>query len=403
MFETHVYLDHAATTPLDPRVLEEMRPYFTDCFGNPSSLHQYGKTAQKALLEAREKLASLLGAHPDEILYTSGGTESDNLAILGVTKALLNAGKDRGRHILVSAIEHPAVLEPCRYLEESGWRITHLPVDTEGFIHPETLRQAIRPGETVLASIMHGNNEIGTVQNIAALGDILREYDILFHTDAVQTVGALPIDLSVLPVDYLSLSGHKFYAPKGIGALYVRRGACQPVPLLYGGGQESGLRSGTENLPAIVGLAEALSLCAGKMSTESTRLHELQRYFIDRVRHCMLSNGITAALNGPEDLNRRLPGNVNFSFPPFEGESLVLRLAFKGIAVSSGSACHSEKIEPSHVVLALGKSSEIARSTLRFSFGRTTTQEDLERTVSALSGILQKLTAKEGTIKHVNV
>jgi len=381
-----IYLDHAATTPLDERVKSAMLPFLEDRFGNPSSLHYWGRQARKALEEARQSIAENLGAHAQEMVFTSGATEADNLAVIGVAQAL----QAKGRHIITTGIEHAAVDSACQLLETQGWEVTRLPVDQDGFVSPETLKAAIRP-DTVLASIIHGNNEIGTIQPIETLGNVLREHGVLFHVDAVQTIGKLPFQLSQLPVDYLSLSAHKIYGPKGVGALYIREGAPLPLPLIVGGGQEQNLRSGTENLAGIVGLAKALEIAVSMLPTEMPRLRELQERFMQQVLHHVPA----AELNGPRDVSQRVPGNVHFSFPPVEGEALVLRLDLKGIAVSSGSACHSAVIEPSRIVKALEKSDEIARSTVRFSMGRSTTAEQLQTVATTLPEILKKLSKKQ--------
>lgn len=377
-----IYLDHAATTPLDPLVLEAMLPYLQAQFGNPSSLHFWGREARKALETSRKSVANCLGCQPEEIHFTSGATEADNWAIFGVTEAL----KAKGRHLITTGIEHAAVANTCERLEAQGWEVSWLPVDEEGFVVPETLKAAIRP-DTVLASIIHGNNEIGTIQDIQTLGEILKAKNVLFHVDAVQTVGKLPFNLMTLPVDYLSLSGHKIYGPKGIGALYARNGAPVPAPMIVGGGQEDNLRSGTENLAGIVGLAKALEIATGSMAEETLRLRGLQEALIQAIQ----AIAPDAVLNGPRDMNFRVPGNVHFSFPPGEGEALVLHLDLKGIAVSSGSACHSEAIEPSRIVKALGKSDAIARATVRFSLGRGNTEADIQRVAETLPGILKRL------------
>lgn len=373
-----IYLDYAATTPVEPRVLEAMRPFLEDSWGNPSSLHVWGRQARKALDAARATVARCLNAMPEEIIFTSGATEADNMAIFGLAKVL----EAKGKHIITSVIEHPAILNPCQVLEKQGWQVTYLPVDGEGFISLDDLKAALRP-ETVLVSLIHGNNEIGTIQDLQAIGSLLRERGILFHTDAVQTVGKIPVDLAALPVDYLSLSAHKIYGPKGVGALYVRPGCPKPAPLLIGGGQEDDFRSGTENLPGIAGLAMALQVATDMLPDESLRLRALQEKFIQAVQAAIPD----AVLNGPRDVEKRVPGNVHFSFPPGEGEAMVLRLDLKGIAVSSGSACHSAVIEPSRIVKALGKSDEIGRATLRFSLGRHTTQADLDRVLAVLPEI----------------
>ncbi len=377
-----IYLDHAATTPMDEQVLEAMLPYLRQQFGNPSSLHAWGRTAQKALAEARQTTASFLNAQPEEIVFTSGASEADNLAILGVASVLM----DKGRHVITTTIEHAAVDTAFDRLSAAGWEVTRLGVDSDGFVNVDTLNAAIRP-DTTLVSVIHGHNEIGTIQPIETLGALLRERGIAFHTDAVQTVGKVPISVQALPIDYLSLSAHKLYGPKGVGALYVRQGAPLPMPMILGGGQESGLRSGTENLAGIVGLAKALSLRQERMHTETQHLRSLQTQFITDI----LTTIPEAVLNGTPDIDKRVPGNVHFSFPPGEGEALVLHLDLKGIAVSTGSACHSAVIEPSRIIKALGKSDTVARATVRFSMGNTTTREDLQRVVAVLPGILQRL------------
>jgi cysteine desulfurase len=382
-----IYLDHAATTPLDPEVLAAMRPFWEGTYGNPSSLHRWGKTARKALEAARVQVAQVLHGSPEGVTFTSGGTEANNLAILGFAHRLRADGKN---HVIVSAIEHPCVLAPAQWLSQHGWDVTFLPVDAEGQVQLETLEAALRP-ETGLVSIMHGNNEVGTLQPIEAIGTLLRERGIVFHTDAVQTAGKLPLDVSQLPVDAVTLSSHKVYGPKGIGALYVRPDAPQPEPLIRGGGQESDRRSGTENVAGIVGFGEALTRCAQRMGEETPRLQHLQEWLIQ----ALLTQLPTARLNGPRDVTRRVPGNVNLSLPPIGGDALVLQLDLRGIAVSSGSACHSATLEPSHVVLAMGHPREVAQSTVRFSMGRGTTQADLDHVLAVLPGIVDRLTPRQ--------
>jgi cysteine desulfurase len=380
------YLDHAATTPVDERVTAAMLPFLETQFGNPSSLHYWGRQARKALDAARHSVAQSLNAQPQELIFTSGATEANNLAVIGVAQAL----KSQGRHIITTHIEHAAVDAACALLETQGWEVTRLAVDVEGFVSEETLAAAIRP-DTVLVSIIHGHNEIGTLQPIEALGALLHERGVLFHIDAVQTVGKLPIDLARLPVDYLSLSAHKLYGPKGVGALYIREGSPLPLPLVLGGGQEGSIRSGTENLAGIVGLAQALEIAVALMPTETPRLLGLQEQLITD----LLTAVPEAQLNGPRQVNLRVPGNVHFSFPPVEGEALVLRLDLKGIAVSSGSACHSAVIEPSRIVKALGKPDEVARATVRFSLGRSTTSAELRTVAAVLPEILKKLRKRQ--------
>lgn len=384
----NIYLDHAATTPVDPAVKAAMLPFLEEEYGNPSSLHRRGKKARDAVSAARQVIAEGIGAKPDEIVFTGSGTEADNLAVLGVARAL----KDRGRHIITTAIEHSAVLNPCRHLENNGWTVTYLPVDADGRVRMDDVAAALRP-DTVLVSVMHGNNEIGSLQPVAEIGRLLSKRKIPFHTDAVQTLGKLPLDVNALSMDYLTMSAHKIYGPKGVGALYIRASAPQPVPLVFGGGQEHGLRSGTENVAGIVGFAQALRLALAAMPEETPRLKQLQEYFIDRV----MAEIPAAVLNGPRNIDDRVPGNVHFSFSPpesnaiIEGETIVLHLDLKKIAVSSGSACHSEAIEPSRIVLATGKPEAIARSTVRFSFGKFTTEESLDRTVDVLSDVIKRL------------
>jgi cysteine desulfurase len=378
-----LYLDYAATTPLLPEVLQTMLPIFETQFGNPSSLHRWGREAKKALDAARLSVAESLGANsPQEIVFTSGATEADNLAIIGVAKAL----EAKGKHLITTNIEHPAVETACTHLEHTGWDITRLPVDENGFVSLQVLEQAVRP-ETVLVSIIHGNNEVGTLQNLQELGNFLRSRQILFHTDAVQTVGKVPMSLKDLPIDYLSLSGHKIYGPKGVGALYIREAVMSPQALALGGGQEQDLRSGTENLAAIIGLSKALELAVQRLQAETLRLQGLQKQLIDGIESRIPS----AILNGPRDLTRRVPGNVHFSLPPVEGEAWVRHLDLQGIAVSSGSACHSAVVEPSRIVLALGKSTELARSTLRFSLGLQTTEADIDQTLKILTTLASRL------------
>ncbi len=376
-----IYLDHAATTPLDPQVKAAMLPFMEEQFGNPSSLHYWGRQARKALEQARERIANCLNARPNEVVFTSGATEADNLALFGVAEALRGSKK----HLVTTQIEHAAVANACRRLEAQGWEVTWLPVDAEGFVSPDELQRAVRP-DTALVSIIHGNNEIGAIQPIEQLGEFLKARGVLFHIDAVQTVGKLPLSLADLPVDYLSLSAHKFYGPKGAGALYVREGAPLPAPMLMGGGQENNLRSGTENLAGIVGMAEALALATEMIGTETPRLRALQSRFTEDVLRAVPG----AVLNGPREAALRVPGNAHFSFPPGEGEALVLHLDLKGIAVSSGSACHSAVIEPSRIIKALGKADDVARATVRFSMGRSTTEAELDRVISVLPEIVSR-------------
>jgi cysteine desulfurase len=381
-----IYLDHAATTPVDPLVLEAMLPFWQAQFGNPSSLHFWGREARKALQAARDSVAKVLHCQPSEIIFTSGATEANNLALVGVAETL----SAHGKHIITTRIEHAAVQAPCQWLEAQGWEVTWLPVDSEGFVSVDAVLGALRP-DTVLVSIIHGNNEIGAIQDIQAIGTALKSQpgseNVLLHVDAVQTVGKIPLDLSVLPVDYLSLSGHKVYGPKGVGALFVRDGSPVPTAQIRGGGQEGDVRSGTENLAGIVGLAKALEITQERMSIDLPRLRTLQQALIEAVRLAVPE----AVLNGPEDLDARVPGNAHFSFPGVEGESMVLHLDLKGIAVSSGSACHSAVIEPSRIVKALGKSDTLAKGTVRFSLGRANTEADVRRVSEVLPAVYARL------------
>ncbi len=364
-----VYMDHHATTPVDPRVLEAMLPYFIQCFGNAASIdHEYGAQAGQAVENARRQIAQLINARPDEIVFTSGATEADNLALLGVAEQYA----DKGRHIITCVTEHHAVLDPCHYLESKGWLVTYLPVDQYGLVDPDAVRKAITP-QTVLISIMAANNEIGTIAPIAEIGKIARQHEILFHTDATQAVGHIPIDVEMMNIDLLSMSAHKFYGPKGIGALYVRKR--QPrvklVSQMHGGGHERGMRSGTLNVPGIVGMGKAAEIARQEMKTEEQRLRELRDY---------LWEGIQANIEGVE-LNghptQRLPHNLSIFIPGVESRSLVVKLKHD-VALSTGSACTTAKVEPSHVILALGYGEERAHGSVRFGLGRSNTEEVVE-------------------------
>jgi cysteine desulfurase len=380
--DKRIYLDYAATTPVDPEVLETMLSYYTDCFGNPSSIHWFGRESRKAVEDARAVVAAQIGAGAsNEIIFTGSGSESDNLAIRGVA----TANREKGNHIITSSIEHHAVYDTCRALEKEGFKVTYLPVDPGGLVDPEDVVKAITPG-TILVTIMHANNEVGTIQPIAAIGRSLRERKILFHTDAVQTAGNLPIDVRELSVDLLSLAAHKFYGPKGVGALYVRRGV-RVNPSIYGGAQERNRRAGTENIPGIVGMAKALELAGRDLEAQMKRLTQLRDYLIDQV----LEKFECVRLNG--DRVRRLPGNANFSFEFIEGESLLLNLDLKGIAASSGSACTSGSLEPSHVLLAMGICHEIAHGSLRLTLGKSTTRQQIDYVLEVLPEIVAKLRA----------
>jgi cysteine desulfurase len=374
-----IYFDHAATTATDPRVVAAMLPYFSERYGNPSELHALGREAQAAVAEARGQVAAALGAEEQEIIFTSGGTESDNLAILGFLQ-------ERGPgHVVSSAIEHPAVLEPLRFLERLGWAVTYVPVDDRGLIDREAYEAAFLP-ETKLVSIMMANNVVGTIQPVGELARIAHEHGVPFHSDAVQAVGSIPIDVDGLGVDLLSLSAHKLYGPKGVGALYVRSGTRLRAHL-HGGGQEGGLRSSTENVPGIVGLGLALTIATEEMAEQQPRLAALRDRLID---------GVLAAVDDVillGDRERRLPGNACFAVRFVEGESMVLQLDFKGIAASSGSACAASSPEPSHVLLALGLAAQDAQSSLRLTLGRENTEEEVDRFLTVFPGIVRQLRA----------
>ncbi|MFA6216775.1 MAG: cysteine desulfurase NifS [Candidatus Omnitrophota bacterium] len=376
-----VYVDYAATTPCDPRVLKAMEPYFFEKFGNPSSIHSFGKESKEAIEDARLKIAACLGALPEEIVFTSGGTESNNTAIFGAAFAQ----EKKGNHIIISAIEHHAVLEPAKLLEKKGFRLTYVGVDRYGVVDPADIKKAITD-KTILVSVMHANNEVGTIQPIAEIGAFTREKGVYFHTDAVQTVGHIPVNVNELGVDLLSLSAHKFYGPKGVGALYIRKGT-RLQRFLHGGDQEKGLRASTYNTPGIVGAGMALQLCRDSMGEEAAFQSELRDTFIREIQKKIPDT----CLNGHPQ--KRLPNNVNISIRYIEGESILLTLDMLGIAVSTGSACTSSSLEPSHVLLAMGLTHEIAHSSLRVSLGRWTKQEDITYIVEQLPPIAAKLRA----------
>jgi len=359
-------MDHSATTPVAPEVLEAMLPYFSEKFGNASSLHSFGLEAKEALEESREKVAGLLGAKPEEIIFTAGGTESDNLALKGIARKNQKSGK----HIITTRVEHPAILECCRKLEKEGFEVTYLPVTNEGLVEIATLESAIR-SDTILISVMHANNEVGTIQPLEEIGRLAAEKDIYLHTDAVQSVGKIPTDVNKLGVDLLSLSAHKLYGPKGVGALYIRNGT-RLESIIQGGGHERGLRSGTENIAGIVGLARAADLAGETMTMEAERLTRLR----DRLAELVLLKVRESWINGT--MKMRLPGNLNFGFKYVEGESLLLFLDSIGISVSTGSACSSHKLEPSHVLLSLGLKPEECHGSLRITLGRSNTVEEVD-------------------------
>ena len=374
-----IYLDHASTTPVRPEVVEAMVPYFTEHFGNPSSIYPLGQEASDAVADARAALAGILGASPREVYFTSGGTEADNWALKGFARA--NAAK--GRHIVTSAIEHHAVLHACEALEKEGFAVTYLPVDEHGLVRPADFEAALRP-DTILASIMFANNEIGTIEPVAELAAIAREHGVAFHTDAVQAFGHVPIDVGALGIDMLSASSHKLYGPKGVGLLYIRKGL-KVANFIDGGQQERGRRGSTENVPGIVGFAKAAELAVAEMDAEHDRQLALRDHAIRRI----LAEIPSAKLNGSWE--SRLANNVNVSFEFIEGEGMLLSLAARGICVSSGSACTSGSLDPSHVLLAIGLPHEIAHGSLRMTLGRDTTRADVDAAVDALAATLANL------------
>jgi len=374
-----IYLDHAATTPVHPAVLEALLPYMSEQFANPSTLYRFGRSARDAVEVARGQVASLIGASSEEIFFTSGATESDNWAIMGGALAR----ESKGKHIITSAIEHHAVLGTCEYLKRRGWDVTLIPVDKDGLVNPVDVREAITD-QTILITVMHSNNEVGTIEPIAEIGAIAKEKGILFHTDATQSVGKVPIDVNELNVDLLSLSGHKLYGPKGIGALYIRKGA-RILPYLHGGAQEKSRRAGTHNVPGIVGLGKACEIAQANMSEESPRLIALRDRLIDGISKTIPHT----RLNGHR--TKRLPNNVNMSIAGIEGESMILRLDYQGICVSSGSACTSGSLAASHVLLGLGLPHELAHGSLRMTLGKDTTSEDIDKVLEVLPGIVETL------------
>ena len=371
-------MDNAATTPVSPAVLEKMLPYFSECYGNANSIHSTGLDARKALNAARKKVAAALNCNPEEVYFTSGGSESDNWALKGVAFA----NRKKGNHIITSAIEHHAILHTCEWLEKQGCEITYVPVDADGLVNPADVEAAITD-KTILISIMAANNEIGTIEPIEEIAKIAHAHHVLFHTDAVQAIGAIPVDVRAIGCDLLSLSGHKFHGPKGVGALYIKQGT-RIDNLIHGGAQERGRRASTENVAGIVGMAEAIELATANIPEKAARISALRDQLID---------GLTTLpyvrLNGHR--TKRLPGNVNVSVRFIEGESLLLRLDLAGVAASSGSACTSGSLDPSHVLLAIGLPHEIAHGSLRLSLSDTTTQEEVDYVLSVLPGIIEYL------------
>ena len=374
-----VYLDYSATTPVKEDVVKEMLPYYTKFYGNPSSLYDMGLEAKASIDKARERVAKLINADSREIFFTSCGTEADNWVLEGASDAL----RRKGNHIITSRIEHHAILHTCEYLEKHGFEITYLDVDSEGFVHPETLEKAIRP-ETVLISIMMVNNEIGTIQPIKELAAVAKKHGVLFHTDAVQGLGNVPIDVKDLGVDFLSMSAHKIYGPKGIGALYMRRGI-RISTFMHGGAQESKKRAGTENTAGIVGFGKAAEMAMEGLSEHIRHSTDLRNYFWEKIE----SNISGVHLNGPKD--KRHPGNLNISFDYIEGEAILLLLNGNGISVSTGSACSSKSLAPSHVLDAIGVSITKMNGTIRFTVGDFTTREDIDYVVDVLIKVVERL------------
>jgi cysteine desulfurase len=382
-----IYLDYAATTPTHPDVVKAMLPYFTEKFGNPSAIYACAQETKAAIEDARSKVARLLGARDEEIVFTSGGTEANNFAIKGTAYA----NKRKGNHIITNVIEHHAVLETCHFLEKMGYQLTILPVDSYGMVSPDDVRNAITP-KTILITIMMANNEIGTIQPIAEISKIAREAGVYLHTDAVQTACHLPINVDELGVDMLSMSAHKFYGPKGVGALYIRKGT-RLVSFMHGGGQERNRRASTENVPGIVGMGKAVELAMDEMDAEATRITRLR----DKLIKGLFDRIDPLRLNGHPQ--KRLPNNVNISIAFVEGEAICLNLDVEGICASTGSACSSGSLEPSHVMLALKLPPEEMRSSIRFSLGKWTTDEEIEYVLDVLPRIVSKLRAMSPLLK----
>lgn len=386
-----IYLDHSATTYTDPEVLQEMLPYFTEVFGNASSQHKAGREALKAVDTARERIAKAIGCLPSEVYFTSGGSESDNWAIKGMAEM----HKDKGNHIITTKIEHPAVIRTCKALEREGFEVTYLDVDNEGIISTKQLEEAITE-RTILISVMFANNEMGAIQPIAEIGAIAKKYKIAFHTDAVQAVGNVLIDVKAMNIDMLSMSGHKFYGPKGVGVLYKRNGL-RIGKFMDGGEQERNMRAGTINTPAIVGMGKAIELAVENMQANNEHIAKLRDYFVSQV----LEKIPNVYFNGPKDMSKRLANNANFSFEYVEGESILMRLDMQGIRVSSGSACSSGSLEPSYVMLSIGVPIEIAHGTIRFSFGKSNTMEQTQYVVDQLVSIIDNLREMSPLFKEI--
>jgi len=373
-----VYLDYSATTPLDPRVLKAMQPYFSEKFANTMSLHAMGLEAKKALEDSREKVAGLISAKPEEIIFNGSATESINFVLKGVAFA----NRDKGKHIITSSIEHHAVIETCKWLEKQGFEITYLPVDKDGFVNLIQLENEIRD-DTILVSVMHANNEIGTIEPIGEIGKVCSNHGVYFHADTVQSFGKIPIDVNKMNIDMLSVSAHKFYGPKGVGATFIKNGV-KIEPLLHGGGHEFGLRSSTVNVPGIVGLAKAVELRKREMKSEASTLAKLRDMLIKGTLNIEESH-----LNGHPKI--RLPNNANFWFSFIEGEALVVELSSKGIYGSTGSACSSSNLEPSYVLMAIGLKHEEAHGSLRLSLGKYTTKADINYTLEVLPKVIERL------------
>lgn len=376
-----IYLDHSATTPVSAEVLDVMLPYFSNIYGNGSSQHSFGREALKAIDVARRQVADALGAKAGEIYFTSGGTESDNWAVRGVADAY----KDKGKHIISTQIEHPAMIKTLQELEGKGYEVTYLSVDSEGFIDVEELEKSIRP-DTILISVMAANNEIGTIEDISSIGKIAKAHNVLFHTDAVQAIGNLEIDVVKMNIDLLSLSAHKFYGPKGVGALYKRNGI-KLGKFMTGGEQERAMRAGTLNTAGIVGLGKAIEVAVRDMKENNAKISAIRDYFVSEVDKRIPN----VYYNGTRDNSKRLVSNANYSFEFIEGESLLLRLDLSGIAVSSGSACSSGSLEPSYVLLATGRAIELAHGSLRFSFGKDNTKEEVDYVIEKLVETVDRL------------
>ncbi len=374
-----IYLDYAATTPMDPEVEIAMKPYFSEKFGNPSSIYSYGQEAKAAIEGARTQVAKCISAHAEEIVFTSGGTEADNFALKGIAFA----NQKKGNHIITSSIEHHAIIETCKFLEKMGFIVTYVPVDQTGLVDPSDIKKAITD-KTILISIMHGNNEMGAIQPISEIGKIAREAEVYFHSDVVQTFGHIPVNVDGLGLDLLSISAHKLYGPKGVGALYIRKGT-RITPFIHGGAQEKSRRAGTENVPGIIGLGKAVDLAQVEMAQESKRQAGLR----DRLIDGLLKRIENTRLNG--HATRRLPNNVNVTIDFIEGESICLNLDLEGICASTGSACSSSNLEPSHVLLAMGIPAAQAHSSLRFTLGKWTTEEEINRLLEIVPRIAAKL------------